>query len=113
VTKITPGSTIIGKSGKKLIVDRVEGDIIHSGKLEILASAIVRVIPPRPKVFKLGDRVEYIGSDFNLKTQYAGILEIWEMGKLGDSDKCACLKPNRRVTSWIEFVDLQLVEVEA
>jgi hypothetical protein len=110
MTKITIGSTIIGASGKKLTVDRVEGDTIYSGGLKILASAVVKVIPPRPKVFKLGDRVEYIGSDFNLKTQYAGALKIWEMGKLGDSDKCACLKPNGRVTSWIEFADLQLVD---
>jgi hypothetical protein len=111
MTKITPGSIIVGKSGKKLIVDRVEGDTIYSGDLKIFKSAVVKVIPPRPKVFKLGDRVEYIGSDFNLKTQYAGTLEIWEMGKVCDSDKCACLKPNGRVTSWIEFSDLQLVEV--
>jgi hypothetical protein len=111
MTKITPGSTIIGASGKKLVVDRVEGDTIYSGDLKIFTSAVLKVIPPRPKAFKLCDRVEYIGSDFNLKTQYAGILKIWEMGKLGDSDKCACLKPNGRVTSWIEFEDLQLVEV--
>jgi hypothetical protein len=111
MTKITIGSTIIGASGKKLVVDRVEGDTIYSGDLKILTSAVVRIIPPRPKAFNLGDRVTYVGSDFNLKTQYAGTLEIWEMGKLGDSDKCACLKPNGRVTSWIEFADLELVEV--
>jgi hypothetical protein len=110
MTKIIPGSTIIGASGKKLIVDRVEGDTIYSGDLKVLASAVVRVIPPVSR-FKLGDRVEYIGSDFNLKTQYAGVLEVWDMGKLGDSNKCACLKPNKRVTSWIDFADLQLVEV--
>jgi hypothetical protein len=109
MTKITIGSTIIGASGKKLVVDRVEGDTIYSGDLKILASAVVRVIPPATE-FKLGDRVTYIGSDFNLKTQYAGTLEIWEMGKVCDSDKCACLKPNGRVTSWIEFADLQLVD---
>ena len=108
--KITIGSTIIGKSGKRLIVDRVEGDTIYSGDLKILTSAVVQVIPPATR-FKLGDRVEYIGSNFNLKTQYAGALKIWEMGKLGDSDKCACLKPDGRVTSWVEFADLRLVEV--
>ena len=109
MTKITIGSTIIGASGKKLVVDRVEGDTIYSGDLKIFTSAVVRVIPPVTR-FKLGDRVEYIGSDFNLKKQYAGTLEIWEMGKVCDSDKCACLKPNGRVTSWIEFADLQLVD---
>jgi hypothetical protein len=108
MVKITPGSIVIGKSGKRLIVDAIEGDTIYSGGLKILASAVVKVIPPVTR-FKLGDRVEYIGSNRNLKTQYAGTLKIWEMGKLGDSDKCACLKPNGRVTSWIEFADLQLV----
>jgi hypothetical protein len=46
MTKITPGSTIIGASGKKLVVDRVEGDTIYSGNLKILASAVMQVIPP-------------------------------------------------------------------
>jgi hypothetical protein len=109
MVKITPGSIVIGKSGKRLIVDAIEGDTIYSGGLKILASAVVKVIPPVTR-FKLGDRVKYIGSNRNLKTQYAGVLEVWEMGKLCDLDKCACLKPNGRVTSWIEFADLQLVD---
>ena len=70
MTKITPGSTIIGASGKKLLVDRVDGDIIYSGEFKIKTSAVVQVIPPVTR-FKLGDRVEYIGSDFNLKRQYS------------------------------------------
>jgi hypothetical protein len=110
MTKITPGSTIIGASGKKLVVDRVEGDTIYSGNLKILASAVVRVIPPVAR-FNLGDRVKYIGSHFNLKTQYRGVLEVWEISKQ-DIGSYACLKPNGRVTSWIEFGDLQLVEFE-
>ena len=110
MTKITPGSTIIGASGKKLVVDRVEGDTIYSGNLKILASAVMQVIPPVTK-FKLADRVKYIGSDFNLKTQYTGVLEVWEISKQ-DIGSYACLKPNGRVTSWIEFGDLQLVEFE-
>jgi hypothetical protein len=104
MTTITIGSTIIGTSGKKLIVDRVEGNTLYSGDLKILASAVVRVIPPATK-FKLGDRVKYIGSNFNLKTQYAGTLEVWEISKK-DINSYACLKPNGRVTSWIELADL-------
>jgi hypothetical protein len=46
MTGITVGSTIIGKSGKKFIVDRVEGDIIYSGALKIRTSAVVSVEPP-------------------------------------------------------------------
>jgi hypothetical protein len=110
MTKITIGSTIIGASGKKLVVDRVDGDTIYSEGLKILASAVVRVIPPVTR-FKLGDRVKYVGSDFNLKKQYAGVLEVWEISPR--DDVYTCLKPNGRATSWIEFADLQLAEVAA
>jgi hypothetical protein len=116
------GSIVYGKGGVGNAVTAIDGEMLAidtaKGLRLVNISKILRVeqpptanasIPPRPKAFKLGDRVEYIGSDFNLKTQYAGTLEIREMGKLGDSDKCACLKPNGRVTSWIEFADLQLV----
>jgi hypothetical protein len=111
MTKITIGSTVIGKSGKKLIVDRIDGDILYSGELKIKTSAVVRVIsPPIATKFKLGDRVEYIGADFNLKRQYAGVLEVWEISQR-DINSYTCLKPNGNVTSWIEFTDLQLVDV--
>jgi hypothetical protein len=46
MTKIIAGSTMIGTSGKALIVDRVEGDIISSGALRIRVSAVVSVEPP-------------------------------------------------------------------
>jgi hypothetical protein len=108
--QIRPGATIVGKSGKKLVVDTIDGDLLICGDRKIGIEAVVQVIPPRPKAFKLGDRVEYIGSDFNLKTQYAGTLEVWEISKK-DINSYTCLKPNGRVTSWIEFADLQLVEI--
>lgn len=62
MTKITIGSTIIGNSGKKLIVDRIDGDILYSGKLKIKTSAVVKVIPPSTAqnleyFLKVGDRV--------------------------------------------------------
>ena len=103
--KITIGSTIIGASGKKLTVDRVEGDTIYSGDLKILTSAVVKVIPP-PTSFKVGDRVKYIGSHFYLKKIYAGILEVWEISPL---DGYTCLKPDGRLTSWVDFQDLKEV----
>jgi hypothetical protein len=109
MAKITPGVTIVGTSGKKLVVDRVEGDIIYSGNLKILTSAVVRVIPP-VTAFKVGDRVQYIGSDFNLKTQYAGVLEVWAISR-NPSDGYTCLKPDGRATSWIDFEDLELEEI--
>jgi hypothetical protein len=43
---IAIGSTIIGKSGKRFIVDRVEGDIIYSRELKIRVSAVVEVESP-------------------------------------------------------------------
>ena len=107
MAKITSGSTIIGASEKKLI-DRVDGDMIYSGNLKIFVSAVVRVISPATR-FKLGDRVKYIGSNFNLKTQYAGVLEVWEISKT-ETDSYACLKSSGRVTSWIQLEDLQLFE---
>lgn len=110
MTKITPGSTIIGKSGKKLIVDQVDGDIIYSGELKIKTSAVVRIIAPCAVVkFKLGDRVEYIGDTKALQKQYAGILEVYEI----KGEIYTCKKPSGSLTSWIELADLQLVEVAA
>jgi hypothetical protein len=103
--KITPGSIVSGKSGKEYLVDRVEGDIIHSGTVKFLASAVLNVIPPVTS-FKLGDRVRYTGTDRNLQHQYAGELTIWEISK--HDDGYACLKTDGRVTSWILFEELEL-----
>ena len=44
--KITPGCTIVGKSGRQLLVDRVEGKSIFCGNLKIEIAAVVKVIPP-------------------------------------------------------------------
>jgi hypothetical protein len=110
MTKITPGSIVSGKSGKDFLVDRIEGDTIHSGGFKFLASAVTKVIPPRPQAFKLGDRVEYIGSDFSLKKQYAGELKVWEISPW---DGYTCLKPNGRLTSWVKFEDLELSAIES
>jgi hypothetical protein len=110
--KIIPGSRIVGKSGTYLTVDSMDGDILYCGGLKVLTSAVLRVIPPPivypPVKLKIGDRVKYIGFDGNLKAQYAGTLEVWEISQF---DGYTCLKPNRRLTSWIEREDLQLVEV--
>ena len=104
--EVTPGSRIVGASGKILLVDRVEGRSIFCGDRRISLDAVVQVIPP-PTKFKLGDRVKYIGSDFNLKRQYARILEVWEISK-NPYDGYTCLKSDGRLTSWIHFEDLAL-----
>jgi hypothetical protein len=127
-SKLLIGSVVYGIAGIGGKVLAVEGDILTvetpKGTRTIPSSKVVKVetpdtdvvrvsiIPDRKLItkFKLGDRVKYIGSVLNLKTQYAGVLEIWEISKK-ETDSYACLKPNGRVTSWIEFGDLQLVEV--
>jgi hypothetical protein len=61
-------------------------------------------------MYKIGDKVEYTGSNHYLQKQYAGILEIWEIAK-NQNDGFACLTPcRRRVTSWIEAEDLKLIK---
>ncbi len=113
-SKLLIGSIVYGAAGIGARVLSIDGDTLTvetpKGTRTIHLGKIVKVIPPRPKALKLGDRVEYIGSDFNLKKQYAGVLEVWEISKK-DSDSYACLKPDGRVTSWIEFVDIQLAEI--
>ena len=44
--KITPGCTIVGKSGRQLLVDRVVGKSIFCGDRRIEREAVVKVIPP-------------------------------------------------------------------
>ena len=81
--KINIGSTIIGKSGKKLIVDLIEGDILHCGDLKILASAVIKVIPPTTS-FKQGDSVRYISENRPLTIgDRVKIVSTGEMGRLG------------------------------
>ncbi len=55
--------------------------------------------------FKVGDRVQYIGSNTHHEKQYAGVLVVAEIGSSG----ITCLLPNDRLSSWIEPEDLQLL----
>ena len=103
--EVIPGARIVGASGKILLVDRVEGKSIFCGDRRIGIEAVVKVIPPTTE-FKLGDRVQYIGDNFYLKQLYAGILEVWEISPL---DGYTCLKPDGRLTSWVNFQDLKEV----
>ena len=61
------------------------------------------------KKIKVGDRVQYIGTNPQMRKQYAGILAVHEIGKFGDS--CACLTPDGKVSTWIEYSALELAEV--
>lgn len=99
------GSIVYGTAGIGCKVLAIEGDILTietlSGEGKISRSRVIRV---ENKPFEVGDLVDYIGRRF--AEQYAGELKIWELGKGGDADKCTCLKPNGRTTSWIEYSDL-------
>ncbi|WP_373546360.1 hypothetical protein [Chamaesiphon sp.] len=113
-SKLLIGSIVYGAAGIGCKVLAIEGDTLTvetpKGTRKIPSSKVVKVETPRSIFnFKLGDRVEYIGTDFNLKRQYAGALEVWEISNK-DINSYACLKPDGRATSWIEFADLQLLE---
>ncbi len=62
---------------------------------------------PLPNLLKVGNRVQYVGKNSSLARQYAGILEIHEI----QGDTHTCKKPDGSLISWIEFDDLQLMEV--
>jgi hypothetical protein len=99
------GSIVYGAAGVGCRVLAIDGDVLTietlSGEGKISRSRVIRV---EDKPFEVGDLVNYIGHRF--AEQYAGELKIWELGKGGDADKCTCLKPNGRTTSWIEYSDL-------
>jgi hypothetical protein len=61
---ILPGSKIVGASGKTLVVDRVEGEILICGDRRIKFSAVALVIPPPPTKLALGDTVYYCGDRY-------------------------------------------------
>jgi putative DNA primase/helicase len=65
--------------------------------------------PEKNHQFKVGDRVRYTGNNANLLKQYAGIISIFEVS----GDTYTCLKPDGKLTSWIELNDLQLMEIAA
>jgi hypothetical protein len=99
------GSIVYGAAGVGCRVLAIDGDVLtintSSGEGKISRSRVIRV---ENKLFEVGDLVNYIGRRF--AEQYVGELKIWELGTGGDADKCTCLKPNGRTTSWIEYSDL-------
>ena len=44
------GSTVYGKSGHPLVVDSIDGNILHIGDRKVHRSAIVRIDPPSPRL---------------------------------------------------------------
>jgi hypothetical protein len=70
---IFPGSKITGLSGKTLIVDRIEGEILICGDRRIKLSAVVNIEPPQkaPAPLAVGDIAYYCGEQF--WQQYRGM----------------------------------------
>jgi hypothetical protein len=69
---ILPGSKIVGASGKSLVVDRAEGEILICGDRRIKLSAVVKVEPPEATIpLVVGDTVYYCGDRY--WHQYRGI----------------------------------------
>jgi P4 family phage/plasmid primase-like protien len=58
---------------------------------------------------RVGDRVKYIGNHLSLERQYAGILEVYEIHRVGVEHTYTCIKPDGGATSRIDFEDLVLV----
>ena len=56
--------------------------------------------------FKVGDRVQYVGSNVQLAKQYAGELLVHEIGP----DGITCLLASEKLSSWIDPDDLQLLD---
>jgi hypothetical protein len=103
------GATVYSKKGTRATVMSVNDSIgiLTDAGLRLVKASSLNTSPP-VTAFKIGEKVEYIGSSFNLKKQYAGLLEVWEISRI---DGYTCLKPNGRLTSWIEFTDLRLSDV--
>ena len=111
--QIAIGSRVKTLKGTEGIVIKIleGGYLLEDGK-RVRTESIAMVIPPRPRSFKTGEREEYIGAKTRYSHQYEGIMTVWQLGEGCDRDKCACLRVGGRdVTSWIEYSDLQLVEV--
>ena len=77
---ICVGSTVYGKSGHPLIVDRLDGDILQIGNRKIHRSAIVRVDPPSPRlaVEHLPGRIEINLDRLSLEYQPTVTTPSWE-----------------------------------
>jgi hypothetical protein len=105
------GSIVYGKAGVGCRVLEIEGDVLTvqtaKGEGKISLSRVVRV---QLRPLALGDRARYIGTHHSFQKQYGGILMIWEFGRGCDLDKCACLTPSGKVSTWIEYSALELME---
>ena len=74
------GSTVYGKSGNPLVVERIDGDILHIGSRKVHRSAILRVDPPSPRlaVQRTPGRIEVDIERLSLDYQPSVTTPSWE-----------------------------------
>jgi P4 family phage/plasmid primase-like protien len=90
-------SLIPTQSTEPMVGDDLEGVQEENSTLQPLHTV-------HDSTLKIGDRVEYIGTDESLVKQYAGVLTVHSILH----DACSCLKPGGQgLTSWIEFGELR------
>jgi hypothetical protein len=99
--KITPGSRIVGKSGKCLMVDSVDEDVIDCQGLKIHISAVVQVIPP---ALKVGDRVRFNGTFQDWGIEPGTILTAVEIEDDWVKVRTDARKPMNILSSLLEVV---------
>jgi hypothetical protein len=59
------------------------------------------------KILNIGDRVRYTGTQKNTAKQYAGDLVLYELNQ--SMCEATCLKPDGKLTSWIDLSDLNKI----
>jgi hypothetical protein len=111
---ILPGSKIVGASGKCLVVDRMEGEILICGDRRIKLSAVLKVEPPpkpeppaKPAPLAVGDVCYYGGSKY--WQHYGGMeLKAFELRE----GYWTCEKPDGYRTTNIPPIELSRSPVE-
>ncbi len=90
MTVIQVGSIVLGKSGRSLVVDRVDGDIICGGGVKIRATAACRVIPPPLIEDNMSpDNIQAVAETLSLTCTFeevAAIEVLTELRKIWDRD---------------------------
>jgi hypothetical protein len=79
---IRQGLIVSGASGKKFLVDRVEGDFVYSGKIKIKRELILQV-----EASNLNDRLDYIStlSKSDAKNQLLDLLVDFSVNGIYES----------------------------
>jgi hypothetical protein len=86
-------------SAPEVLVDKASG----GGGLETQPSTTLHL--PPPFALKVGDKVEYVGTDKALQKQCAGVLRIHKIDLV---EGYTCLTPDGNATCWLKAYELRL-----